>query len=45
MRRANVCVDGKAKAVYEARFEFSTDGTAYRLKDAGYRIESLLTTE
>jgi len=45
LRRANVCVDGKAKAVYEARFEFSKDGTAYRLKDAGYHIESLLTTE
>ena len=44
LRRANVCVNGKAKAVYEARFEFSADGTAYRLKDAGYRIESLLTT-
>jgi hypothetical protein len=44
LRRANVCVIGNAKAVYEARFEFSKDGTAYRLKDAGYRIESLLTT-
>jgi hypothetical protein len=45
LRRANICIDGKARAVYEARFEFSADGTAYRLKDAGYRIESLLTTE
>lgn len=44
LRRANVCVNGKARAVYEARFEFSKDGTAFRLKDAGYRIESLLTT-
>jgi hypothetical protein len=44
LRRANVCVNGKADAVYEARFEFSQDGTAYRLKDAGYHIESLLTT-
>jgi hypothetical protein len=44
LRRANICVVGKAKAVYEARFEFSKDGTAYRLKDAGYHIESLLTT-
>jgi hypothetical protein len=44
LRRANVCLNGKAKAVYEARFEFSKDGTAYRLKDAGYRIDSLLTT-
>jgi hypothetical protein len=45
LRRANVCIDGKSRAVYEARFEFSADGTAYRLKDAGYRIDSLLTTE
>jgi hypothetical protein len=44
LRRANICVNGSARAVYEARFEFSRDGTAYRLKDAGYRIESLLTT-
>jgi hypothetical protein len=45
LRRANVCVEGRARAVYEARFEFSKDGTAYRLKDAGYHIESLLTTQ
>jgi hypothetical protein len=45
LRRGNICVDGKAKAVYEARFEFSVDGTAYRLKDAGYHIGSLLTTD
>jgi len=45
LRRADICVDGQAAAVYEARFEFSEDGTAYRLKDAGYRINSLLTTQ
>jgi hypothetical protein len=45
LRRANVCVKGKVRAVYEARFEFSADGTAYRLKDGGYHIESLLTTQ
>jgi len=45
LRRANVCIEGNAKAVYEARFEFSKDGTAFRLKDAGYRIDSLLTTD
>jgi hypothetical protein len=45
LRRANICVDGRARAVYEARFEFSADGTAYRLKDAGYRIDALLTTD
>ena len=44
LRRANICVNGKVKAVYEARFEFSKDATAFRLRDAGYRIESLLTT-
>ena len=45
LRRADICVDGKIHAVYEARFEFSSDGTAYRLKDAGYRIDALLTTD
>ena len=45
LRRADICIEGKARAVYEARFEFSSDGTAYRLKDAGYRIDTLLTTE
>ncbi len=45
LRRANICVNGSARAVYEARFEFSDDGTAYRLKDAGYRIDTLLTTQ
>jgi hypothetical protein len=45
LRRADICVDGNVHAVYEARFEFSADGTAYRLKDAGYRIDSLLTTD
>jgi hypothetical protein len=43
LRRANICVDAQAGAVYEARFEFSEDGTAYRVRDAGYRINSLLT--
>jgi hypothetical protein len=45
LRRANICIEGKARAVYEARFEFSKDGTAYRLHDAGFRIDTLLTTE
>ena len=45
LRRADICMEGKARAVYEARFEFSSDGTAYRLRDAGYRIQSLLTTD
>jgi hypothetical protein len=45
LRRANICADGKVRAVYEARFEFSKDGTTYRMKNAGYRIDSLLTTQ
>ncbi len=45
LRRANICIEGKARAVYEARFEFSKDGTAYRLHDAGFRIDTLLTTD
>jgi hypothetical protein len=45
LKRANICIDGKASAVYEARFEFSKDGTAYRLRDAGYRVDALLTTD
>jgi hypothetical protein len=44
LRRANLCTDGEPRAVFEARFEFSDDGTAYRLTNAGYRINSLLTT-
>jgi len=45
LRRANVCTEGEPRAVYEARFEFSGDGTAYRLQNAGYRVNSLLTTD
>jgi hypothetical protein len=41
LRRANVCVDGKVDAIYEARFDFSADGTAYRLRSAGYRVNAL----
>lgn len=43
LRRSNVCVEGAPRAVYEARFEFSPDGTAWRLVDAGYRVDRLLT--
>ena len=43
LRRANICLDGPADAVYEARFEFSEDGTAYRLHDAGYHVNALQT--
>jgi hypothetical protein len=44
LRRANVCMLEEPKAIYESRFEFSPDGTAYRLNNAGYRVNSLLTT-
>src|SRR5260370_33248198 len=40
LRRANVCVIGKAQAAYETRLEFSNDVNAYRLKDAGDHAES-----
>jgi hypothetical protein len=43
LRRANICLEGAPSAVYEARFEFSADGTAWRLSDAGYRVNALLT--
>jgi hypothetical protein len=44
LKRADICLDGKPDAVYEARFEFSEDGTAYRLRNAGYRVDSLMTS-
>ena len=45
LRRANICTDGEPASVYESRFEFSPDGTAYRLNDAGYRVDALLTSK
>ncbi|MEO7774710.1 MAG: hypothetical protein ABIT36_12710 [Steroidobacteraceae bacterium] len=45
LRRANICVAEEPQAVYESRFEFSPDGTTYRLNDAGYRVNSLLSTK
>jgi hypothetical protein len=44
LRRADICVDGQPQSVYEARFEFSPDGTAWRLQNAGYHVAKLLTT-
>jgi hypothetical protein len=43
LRRANICLQGAPGAVYEARFEFSVDGTAWRLSNVGYQVNSLLT--
>jgi len=45
LRRANVCMIGEAKAVYEARIVFSDDKTAYRMINAGYWINSLWSTK
>jgi len=45
LKRANVCVVGQAKSVYEARIEFSEDKTAYRMNNAGYWINSLSSTK
>lgn len=42
LRRSDICTEGAPRSVYEARFEFSPDGTAWRLIDAGYRVDSLL---
>jgi len=44
LRRANICVQGSAAAVYEARIELSDDATAFRLHSTGYQINSLLST-
>jgi hypothetical protein len=44
LRRANICVQGSAAAVYEARIELSEDATAFRLHSTGYQINSLLST-
>ena len=45
LRRANVCVRGAAHTIYEVRFEYSDDGTAYRLESAGLWVNSLLSTK
>jgi hypothetical protein len=43
LRRSDICVLGAPRSVYEARFEFSPDGTAWRLVNAGYQVDTLLT--
>ncbi len=45
LRRANVCMAGQTKSVYEARILFSDDKTAYRMNNAGYWINSLMSTK
>lgn len=45
LKRSDICTDGPPRAVFEARFEFSPDGTAWRLVNAGYQVDQLLTTK
>ena len=45
LRRANVCMAGQTKSMYEARIQFSDDKTAYRMNNAGYWINSLMSTK
>ena len=45
LRRANVCMAGQTKSVYEGRILFSDDKTAYRMNNAGYWINSLMSTK
>jgi hypothetical protein len=45
LRRANVCMAGQTKSVYEARVLLSDDKTAYRMNNAGYWINSLMSTK
>ncbi|MBT8079703.1 MAG: hypothetical protein KJO31_14080, partial [Gammaproteobacteria bacterium] len=45
LRRANVCLDGEARSVYEFRFEYSDDGTAFRVENAGLWMNALLSTD
>ncbi len=44
LRRANVCVNGVARSVYEGRFQYSEDQTALRLETAGLWVNKLLST-
>ena len=44
LRRANICVKNRARAVYEIRFSLSEDRTAYRLESAGIWVNGLLST-
>jgi len=44
LKRANVCVVGEVRAVFEARIVLSDDNSAYRMDSAGYRLNKLLDT-
>jgi hypothetical protein len=45
LKRANVCVVGQVRSVFEARVVLSDDRTAYRVDSAGYTINYLLDTK
>jgi hypothetical protein len=44
LKRANVCVVGAVRSVFEARIVLSADSTAYRMDSAGYTINRLHDT-
>ena len=44
LRRGNVCLIGAPSLVFESRIELSEDQTAFRLRSAGYQVNSLLST-
>lgn len=45
LRRANVCIRGRAHSIFELRFEYSDDRTAFRLESAGLWVNALLSTQ
>ena len=45
LKRANVCVVGAVRSVFEARIVLSDDSTAYRVDSAGYTLNSLHDTK
>ncbi len=44
LRRANVCVEGKAHSVFEARVQYSDDRTAFQVEGAGLWVNALLSS-
>lgn len=44
LRRANICVDGPARTVFESRISLSDDETAFRLESVGLQVNALLGT-
>ena len=44
LKRANVCIVGEVRSVFEARIVLSDDITAYRVDSAGFTLNRLLET-